>query len=43
MVQTNLPTKQTHRHREQTCGCQGAGEGEGWTGSLGLVDANYYN
>ena len=20
----------------------GVGEGEGWTGSLGLVDANYY-
>ena len=40
----NLSTKQkpTHRHREQTCGCQGKWEGEGWTGSLGLVDANYY-
>ena len=40
----NLSTKQkwTHRHREQTCGCQGVGEGEGWTESLGLVDANYY-
>ena len=41
----NLPTKQkqTHRHREQTCGCQG-GEGvvEEWIGSLGLADANYY-
>ena len=25
----NLPTKQkqTHRHREQTCDCQGGGEG----------------
>ena len=35
--------KQIHRRREQTCGCQGGGgEGEGWTGSLGLVDANYY-
>ena len=42
---TNLSTKQkqTHRHREQTCGCQKEGEmGEGWTGSLGLADANYY-
>ena len=40
----NLPTeqKQTHGHREQTCGCQGEGEGMGWTGSLGLVDANSY-
>ena len=34
----NLSTeqKQTHRHREQTCGCQGEGGGEGWTGGLGL-------
>ena len=34
--------KQIHRHREQTCGCQGEG-GVGWgrTGSLGLVDVNY--
>ena len=38
----NLSTKQkqTHRRREQTCGCQGVGEG--WVGSLGLADANYY-
>ena len=26
MTQMNLSMKQTHRHREQTCGCQG-GEG----------------
>ena len=39
----SMKQKQTHRHREQTCGCQGEeGVGEGWTGSLGLVDANYY-
>ena len=41
----NLSTKQkqTHRHREETCGCQGGGEVEdGWSGSLGLADANYY-
>ena len=27
----NLSTKQkwTHRHREQTCGCQGGGRGNG--------------
>ena len=39
----NLSTKQkqTHGHREQTCVCQGVGRA-GWTGSLGLVDANYY-
>ena len=30
MAQTNLPEKQrqTHRHREQTCGCQGGGRRE---------------
>ena len=41
MTQMNISTKQkqTHRRREQTCGCQ-AGEGEGWIGSLGLADAN---
>ena len=40
MTQMNLSTKQkqTHRHREQTCGCGG----KGWIGSLGLADANYY-
>ena len=41
----NLPMKQkqTHGHREQTCGCQGGeGVGEGWIGSLGLADANHY-
>ena len=39
MTQMNLSMKQeqAHRHREQTCGCQGWGEG--WTGSLGLADA----
>ena len=36
----NLPTKQTHRCKEQTCGCQGWGEG--WSGSSGLADVNYY-
>ena len=41
----NLSTKQrqTHRHREQTGGCQGGGgEGEEWTGGLGLVYAKCY-
>ena len=37
----NLSTKQTHGHREQTGGCQGGG-GEGWSGNLGLADANYH-
>ena len=36
MTQSNLSTKQkpTHRHREQTCGCQGEGKRE-WDG-LGI-------
>ena len=45
MAQINLSTKQkqTPRQREQTCAYQGGGgKGEGGTGSLGLVDANYY-
>ena len=45
MAQMNLSTKQkqTHWHREQTCGCQGGEEMvEGWSGSLKLVGANYY-
>ena len=39
---TNEPfrRKETHGLGEQTCGCQGGGE-MGWTGSLGLTDANY--
>ena len=40
---TCLQNKRTRRHREQTCGCQGdQGDEEGWTSSLGLVDADYY-
>ena len=44
LAQMNLSTeqKQTHRQGEQTCGRPGGGEGVGWTGSLKLVDANYY-
>ena len=39
----SMKQKQTPRHREQTCGCQGGeGVGEGWIGSLGLADAKYY-
>ena len=32
MAQMNLSTewKQTHRHREQTCGCQGGGNRMDW-------------
>ena len=42
---TNVPIYETEtdRHREQTYGCRGGGGmGEGWTGSLGLLDAIYY-
>ena len=41
---TNEPfhRKETHGLGEQTCCCQGAGEGVGQTWNLGLIDANYY-
>ena len=45
MTQINLSVKlkQTHRHREQPCGCQGGRRvAEGQIGSLELADANYY-
>ena len=32
----NLSTKQTHRHREHTCGCQGEGEGGGMEWEFGI-------
>ena len=39
----SMKQKQTHRHKEQTGGCQGeVWVGEGWIGSLGLADTNYY-
>ena len=39
----SMKHKQTHRHREHTCDCQGGGDvGEGWSGSSGLADANHY-
>ena len=34
--------KQTHRPREQPCGCQGGGGGREWIRSLRLADKNYY-
>ena len=38
-----MKQKETYRHREQICGGQeGGGVGEGWSGSLGLADANFY-
>ena len=44
MAQTNLSTKQkqTQRHGEHTYDCKGGGWG-GWTGSLRLINANYYD
>ena len=37
----SIKQKQTHRHREQTYGCQGVGGlGEGRIGSFGSADAN---
>ena len=43
LTNSSTKEKQTHRHRERICGCQG-GEWAvvGWTGSLGLVNENYY-
>ena len=41
MAQINLSTKQkqTHRHKDQICGCHGSGGGgEGWTGNLRVGD-----
>ena len=35
IAQMNLSIKQTHRHREQICGCQG-GEGRGMDGEFGV-------
>ena len=44
MAQMNLSTKQkqTHRHREQTCGCQGMWGGNRMDWEIGVIDANYY-
>ena len=38
--ETTTEQNHTHGQGEQTCSC-GEG-GVGWTGSAGLVDANYY-
>ena len=44
MTQMNLSMKQkqTHTHREDFSLPRGRGVGEGWIGSMGLLDANYY-
>jgi len=38
----HLGAKQKRTHRQQICSCQGETGEEGWAGSLGLLDANYY-
>ena len=40
----NLSTKQKQIHRleNRLVVAKGMGGGEGWVGSLGLADANYY-
>ena len=45
MAQLNRSTrqKQTHRQRKDLWLPRGRGQGVGWTWSLELVDANYYN
>ena len=37
-----MKQEQTQRHREQTCGCQGGGLGEGWSVRSGSADVSYY-
>ena len=37
----SMKQKQTHRHKEQTWGCQGGEEGGGKE-SLGSADVSYY-
>ena len=46
MAQLNLSTKQrkTHRHRDQTCGCQeggGKGRGMGWESGVGRCNLQH--
>ena len=39
-INLSLKQKQTHRHRDQICGCQQGGRGEqGWTRNLELAAA----
>ena len=39
----SIKQKETHTHREQTCGCQSEkGMGKGWSGSLELGDVTHY-
>ena len=38
----SMKQKQTHRHREHTCGFQEKGGGGGMDWEFGVVDANHY-
>ena len=40
----SVKKKQTHRHTEQTCGCQGGGDvgGMEWEFGVQNANANYY-
>ena len=42
MIQVNLTTKQNRLTDTENRLVVVNGEAEGWTGSLGLADANYY-
>ena len=37
----SVKQKQSHRHSEQTCGCQGGGVKEGWSGKPRFADGSY--
>ena len=44
MMQMNLSTKQTHRHREQTCGCQGGRDGlRVWNQQMQVLHREWIN
>lgn len=42
MTEMHIGTKQTHRDSTVAVARRSRGIREGWTGSLGLADANYY-
>ena len=42
MMQVNLSMRQNHRHREQTCGCQGGWGGGKMDRKSELADVNNY-
>ena len=41
-MNSSMKWKQTHRYKEQTCGCPGGGVKEGLIDSLEMADANCY-